>query len=200
MVACIGEGCLCCQSCCSCGENVIHEPELLWLDRGLAVKGTFQVDQPLATIEMVLANASLRTLQQIALDVAQPSGYPQWQQIAVPAFPAGNRHQPFAIRFGEQGFEVVQQGAQDPFAMGPLELQQAATECTVVSPQCPPGQGMEASASSAGKLEIVPTGWTEPEAEPGVGEGVTAQRADRLNQQCLADFNQSTQLCWRRFA
>ena len=82
--------------------------------------------------------------------------------------------------------------------MGPLELQQAATECTVVIPQCPPGQGMEASASSAGKLQIVSTGWAEPEA--GVGEGVTAQRADRLNQQCLTDFNQSTQLCWRRFA
>ena len=164
------------------------------------MKGTFQVDQPLATIEMVLANAGLRTLQQIALDVAQPSGHSQWQQIAAPAFPAWNGHQPLALRFGEQGFEVVQQGVQDPFAMGPLELQQAATECTVVIPQCPPGQGMEASASSAGKLEIVSTGWAEPEAEPGVWKGVTAQRADRLNQQCLTDFNQSTQLCWCRFA
>ena len=144
------------------------------------MKGTFQVDQPLATIEMVLANAGLRTLQQIALHVAQPCGHLQWQQIAAPAFPAWNRHQPLALRFREQGFEVVQKGVQDPFGMGPLELQQAATECTVVIPQCPPGQGMEASASSAGKLEIVSKGWAEPEA--GVGEGVTAQRADRLNQ------------------
>ena len=74
MVACFCEGCLCCQRRCSCGENVIHKPEILRLIRGWALKGTFQVDQPLATIEMVLANADLRTLQQIALHVAQPSG------------------------------------------------------------------------------------------------------------------------------
>ena len=92
------------------------------------MKDTFQVDQSLATIEMVLANAGLRTLQQIVLHVAKPSGHPQW-------------HQPYAISFGELGFEVVQQGVQDPVTMASLEFQQAVTQCTVVIPSAHLGRG-----------------------------------------------------------